>query len=317
MVSKTKKLSGSWVVLLVSLVVGGIAFFFANMYLTNKEASLRDQIFGEQGAKAQVVVATTDLAPGDVIGPEIMAVAELPAEHVSKYSITPEYFDAVQGHVLDEYMSKGEPLLSHFISDLAIDRFSDLLSEGERAITLEVDEIISNSHMAVAGDYVDIYLLLSVDASGPSGDETTSDKKTLLPLLSRVKIIAVDNNSLMTRNQAYSMPVSQEEAGYSNITIGVKAKDAAKLALAKESGLLYIFLRNAEDQKANSVDGIDTEFLYQTQAGGANSYKYYSSANASSGGIDPVHKYFTRVSRSLSTRELVKSVPVLKGSDSD
>ncbi|MCF6226954.1 MAG: Flp pilus assembly protein CpaB, partial [Xanthomonadales bacterium] len=259
---KNKKgLGGSWGLLGIAIVIGIGAFYLTNKYLVNKEAALRDLLMGKDaGAMVSVVVATTNLVPGDAVGPENMAVVELLGEHVSQFAVTPGIFGDFQGHVLERPMSKGEPLLAHFMAGRVVARFSELIEVGERAVTIEIDEFATDSYMLTAGDFVDIFLLMDLpkpqvlaSAGGSSGTE-----KILMPLLQKIKVIALGPMSLRSKEQSFIHPgVSSDDDGYGTVTVAVRVMDAAKLEMARVTGEFVFMLRNSEDKENKSIKAIN------------------------------------------------------------
>lgn len=313
-VQTKKKSMGSWGLLLITIVIGVGVFYLTNSYLADQEASLRERLLSEEEETRRVVVATVDLPAGSVLGGNNMAVAEVDATHVSAYAVTPEQFSAVSGYVIENGMSRGEPLLMHFVSGPAIERFSDLLEEGFRPVTLEVDEIISDAHMLTAGDFIDIYLLKDVESFKEGTDAVSVKNKTLLPLLHKVRIIATGNRPLLAKEQEFAYP-DPEEDGYATVTVAVKIKNAAKLELAREAGKLVFFLRNAEDELLKSVRAMDESFLGSSSTTTSSYIKYYSGSQ-STGKKVSVSRFDT-VLRPPDGREMTRSVPVPMAVETD
>jgi len=273
----------NWGLLVIAMVIAGGAFWLATRYLTNKEGLLREQIMGERATTSSYVVAAVDILPGDIVGPENMAVAEIVSNNISAFAITPDDFEHYNGQVIRFPMAAGEPLLSHFVAGLGIERFSDLLEMNERAITLEIDPLNSASGMLVAGDFVDLMLVMEVDQNG--GAES---QKNLRPLLQNVRVLAVDSMPLVSKEQDF-VALNGAEASYSNVTVGLEFDDASKLVLARDIGDIVFMLRNKKDSNLHDSNLITQLDLNSTNRR-SDSYQFYSSSNSEAGVINPTIK---------------------------
>lgn len=261
--SKGRDFTG-WILLAAAIGVGGLAFFLVRGYLTTQAQQIRLSLLGQQAKTERVVVASRNLVPGDVISSATMAIGELRAEHVPGRAVLPGDFDRVKNRVINRPMSSGEPLLADFVAGLIIERFSDLLEDGQRAVSLEVAPLQTSSGMLLPGDYVDLFVLLKP----PKG----SKRKLLKPVLRRIKVLAAGQEPLRARDQSFER-LDQKAAGYRQISVGVALADAKRLVLARDAGDIVYLLRNAKDKRSD----IATSDLYGL--GGDNAgYLYISSA---------------------------------------
>ena len=276
-VDQSKK---SWLLLFVALGVAAVAFWLASQYLANKESIIRQEAQRELGETITIVVASRDVAAGEPIGPDNMAVAEVDAEFVSGAAITPEQFSAVNGRITTFAMSQGEPLVAHYLGGQSIARFSDLLNQGERAVTLEIDNLNAVSGMLLPGDYVDILLLQEPD------NASTSDSKVLQPLLQKVRILSVDAISLLTRDDDFfQFKTGSAVLDYGTVTVAVKYRDAAMLALARESGELSFMLRGKEDASATKMGAITAADFVAGNAAATRQYQLISGSGGENGAL--------------------------------
>lgn len=266
----TRDMAG-WVFLILAVLIGALAFWLTSNYLDQRQEEIRAELEGSQQRMVDVVVAAAELVPGSVIGPETMAMGQLPSRHVSAKTVRPGEFNSLVGRVLSESMSSGEPLQTRFVSGFHIDRFSDLLAPGERAVTLEIDELGSNSQMLVPGDFIDVYVMLETSAS----DDGRSDEgRSLTPVIERVRVLAAGPEPLRAAEQPY-LPLTEENFGYSEVTIGVPVGEAERVVLAKEFGNLYYLMRNSEDQARQAASLFDPDAI---GIAGAPKFRYISSS---------------------------------------
>lgn len=321
---KNKKgLGGSWGLLGIAVLIGIGAFYLTNKYLVNKEAALRDLLLGKDtSVMVKVVVATTNLVPGDAVGPENMAVVELLGEHVSQFAVTPGIFGDFQGHVLERPMSKGEPLLAHFMAGRVIARFSELVEVGERAVTIGIDEFATDSYMLTAGDFVDIFLLMDLPKpqvlGSAAGGGSSGTEKILMPLLQKIKVIALGPRSLRSKEQGFIHPsVNSDDDGYGAVTVAVRVMDAAKLEMARVTGEFVFMLRNSEDKENKSIKAINESILVSLGLNNSttNFYEYYAASRVASGSLVPLHQQIgSAIIQSSQDREFTKSMPLAQES---
>jgi len=249
----------SWGLLIVAVGLGILAFFFTNIYLSNKEQNLRDTILGGKAAETDVVVATVDIAPGTIIDNQNMAIATVETAHLSSSAVKPSEFSNIEGQVLKVAMSRGEPLLSHAVDGDAIERFSDLIEEGDRGVTIEVNSITSNSGLLVVGDYVDI--AVSGQFRKPN---STESEEAYVPLFQKIKVLAIDRNPLLSKDQdfRYDLVDGQDEnsnrINYDTVTLSLDGEDSNLLAFASEVGDIVFFLRNSKDDGLTAPEIVTT-----------------------------------------------------------
>jgi len=268
----------SWGLLVAAVVLGGIAFFASSYYLKSREQALTDELLSQQEQRREVVVATVDLAPGAIVSGENMAIASVPTTHLASTSVTPDLFDSYANRVLIAPMSPGEPLLSHFVAGLSAERFSDLLGDGERAITLPVDSIKSNDGLLTFGDRIDLLLVLE----GRSGSD--KDRQQLVPLVENVRVLATGQIPLATREA--DLPAAEfdgQENMYSTVTVGVSGEQATQLLLAKDMGNVVVLLRNRRDEGPLQASALSADGLLS--GGGSDGYEYFSGSQVDEGAL--------------------------------
>lgn len=239
----TTKNYSSWIFMGAALVAGAGAFWLSHVYLKRQEEKLRTEVIGGAQSMVDVVVATGDLQAGTLVSGQTMALGRLPKAHVTQRFVTADQFADVQGHALVRAKSAGEPLLKDDIGGIFVERFSDLLKPGERAITLEASEINTNSGLLLPGDRVDLYAIVK-DTSG------TTESNSLVPLLENVHVLAAGPQYLRAQDQKYQT-LSSNDARYDVVTVAVAVDDAEKLMLARKAGDIAYALRNSADSALN------------------------------------------------------------------
>lgn len=257
-----------WVLMLAAAGFGIGAFFLIRHYLSGEEQRLRDDAQRSQGRMARVVVAARDLEPGAVIDAQTMAVGEIPQRHRSARALLPEDFARVERRVLGRPMSAGEPLLEDFVSGLRVERFSDLLAPGMRALSLEVSALESHAGLLLPGDHIDLFVLLA--------REDGRRERRLLGLIERVQVLAAGEQPLRSAEQRFQ-PLRGDGAGYGTITIALPDADAERALRARRAGELVYLLRGAQDERLRfDQDGIAR--FEQDRPAPTAGYAYYSGA---------------------------------------
>lgn len=274
----------SWGLLAAALGLGALAFFAANWYLQQQQASLEQELLSQQGARRPVVVATMPIAAGEAIGGHNMAIAEIPTVNLSERAVSPDDFGYYDGKILRTPMSQGEPLLDHFVAGFGAERFSDLLLEGERAVTIAIDEIKSQDNMLVYGDRVDLLLLMEPDSQTAGVDE----QQQLAPLVENVRVLAVGRRALVARDADFAPATDDPEAdsAYSTITVGLPLDDASRVLLARDLGEIVVALRNRKDESPLRSDLLTGEGLLSRSAG-EGTYQFYSNSLSDGGALKP------------------------------
>lgn len=261
---KLSDLTG-WILLIAAAGCGIGAYFLLQNYMSGESQRLRETALQSLGPMARVVVATRDLEPGSIIGRQSMSVGEIPRRHLPARAVLPADFAGVENRVLGRPMSAGEPLLDDFVSGLTVERFSDLLEPGTRAISLEVSALENHAGLLLPGDYIDLFVLLPAREGRP--------EKKLEGLIERVKVLAAGHEPLRSSDQPYQ-PLENESAGYSLITVGLPWADAERTLRARRAGEVVYLLRPASDEQLRFDQAGLARFGDAPASGG---YAYFSS----------------------------------------
>jgi pilus assembly protein CpaB len=267
-------------------VAGAGAFWLSHAYLKQQEAKLRAEATGGKRTMVDVVVASKNLPAGAIVGPPTMSLGKLPRAYVSERFVTADRFNTVQGHALIRAKAAGEPLLMDDVGGVFVERFSDLLKPGQRAVSLDATELDSNAGLLIPGDRVDLYLLPKDQGTGGG------DNRTLLPLIEDVHVLAAGAQSLRAQDQKY-LTLNDRGGRYTTITVAVSVEDAEKLVLARKVGDVAYLLRNSSDKALDVASRMSSTQLGvggMAAASGnsaGDSYEYFS-AKQPSGELRPI-----------------------------
>lgn len=231
-------LDKNWVLLLVSLLLGGIAAWSVGQYIDSKENEIRTQYAKTDVVKVPVIVLTRPVKQGSIIDKSVVAVREIPSNYLPAGTLNPSEFGEVDGQMLLESVNTGQPLLRSYLPGKGLQQFSDILSDGRRAVTIKIDETNSTAGLLVAGDKVDLYLL----------SEKQEGKSQLNLLIEKVDILATGQITI-DKNKKVVDEVYSDPTNYSTVTLDVSVLNAARVSLAKEQGKFVALLRNREDKQ--------------------------------------------------------------------
>lgn len=223
------------IMLVVAVGLSALAGWLGFSYLEQRETALRQEL-NQMDQPVTVVVAKSDMYPGDVIGSHNMAVMDMPGQYLPSGVIAVDAFGSVEGLRLKVPMRSGSPLIQAFVAGApGTGSFAELLRPGERAVTLEADPLKSIEGMINSGDSVDLVLLLD-------GEESeTSDSPPIINLLDNATVLATGVRTLAD--------VGQQDNGtlYNSITLGIPVDKIQSVLTADEKGEVFFLLRHPDD----------------------------------------------------------------------
>lgn len=252
------KLNKTWLMLIAAIVLALLTTWLTLQYLTQKEQSIEAEVKARsqqgKGASIAVVVPIKSLPAGALLEESLVAAREVPADFTYDDTITVAQFDAIKGQVLIRGVERGKPLRKSDVQE-AFSDFSGTLKAGQRAMTVNVDEINSVSHMIEPGNLVDLMLIL------PGGGEGSSNQ-TVVPFLEQVKVLAT-GQKITHDDPASQGNAERRKVSYSNFTLEVTPAQAARLTLATELGKLRAVLRNENDKQSVYFDTVNANNLLE------------------------------------------------------
>ena len=184
----------------------------------------------------RVVVATTDVGRGQRLAPEMLKLAERPAKGMPKDT----FADAT---LLSERVLKVNVVPGEIITEAKLAPFgtmggmSALISEGKRAITVRVNDVIGVAGFALPGNYVDVIVHTEREpADGERAPRGTLSVSKIV--LERILVLAVAQE--VSRDETKPKVVNA-------VTLEVTPEQAENLDLARGVGTLSLALRNQID----------------------------------------------------------------------
>jgi len=241
-----------WLILLVAVLLGGVATFFAARYIHTRIDTAEAAINKAQGKKVQVIVAKADQAHGTRIRKDALAVREIAEAFVNADMISPDKYEEVVNQRLTLPVRAGQPLQWSFLESGQSPAFSGRIPAGWRALTFQVDDINSISGMVVPGDRIDLVATLK-----------RNDTSVTLPLLQNVIVLATGQT--VTRSDATTDHVSAKQT-FNTLTLQLSPQDANKLIVAQDGGKLTALLRHPDDVHHIDIAALDVSQIVGSAA---------------------------------------------------
>jgi pilus assembly protein CpaB len=198
---------------------------------------LAAQWLGQQASLAtnKVVVAARDIPLGSPLTPDIVRSVDWPSGSLPDGAIQNE--KDLESRVVKTSLLRGEPILETKLAPVGTKGgLSSLISEGRRAITVKVNEVIGVAGFALPGNHVDVMVNTKDDA----------DKPISKIVLEQILVLAVAQEA--NRDETKPKVVNA-------VTLEVTPDQAEKLDLARSIGQLSLVLRNQLDKNMVPTDG--------------------------------------------------------------
>jgi pilus assembly protein CpaB len=222
-----------------ALVVMAIAVLFG---LTAVILASRWLLLQPTASAGHIVVAAADINLGQRLTPEMLKLAEWPADSMPKGAFTDPA--KLAGRVLKSSVLGGEPVSEAKLAPAGtLGGLSALITEGKRAITVRVNDVIGVAGFALPGNYVDIIVSTAKDP----GPETNAREQSISKIvLERILVLAVAQE--VNRDETKPRVVNA-------VTLEVTPEQAEKLDLARSVGTLSLALRNQVDPQSAQTEG--------------------------------------------------------------
>lgn len=252
-----------WLVLGGAIVMGLLAAWLSVGYLKNRETALAEELAekAKGGPTTAVVVVTSDVQKGTVITRQMLALRPVENDLLYEDVITDETADFVEGKKALKALLAGRPLRR---SDVLDDRPRDLATEltpGNRALTVDIDEVNSFAQMLRPGNEVDLYLIAQ-NASGQAGDG-----QEIRPLLPKVRVVATGQTIAGEVQMEAAPGQAPRPVSYSNITLDVSPEQAVRIALATQVGKLRAVLRKHDEENDVTMAEMSAQELLNSGSG--------------------------------------------------
>ncbi|HWJ95516.1 MAG TPA: Flp pilus assembly protein CpaB [Telluria sp.] len=212
-------------VMAVAVLFGLTAVVLASRWLLQQPAN----------ASGRIVVASGDINLGQRLTPEMFKLVEWPTDSLPKGAFTDP--QKLSGRVLRSSLLGGEPVSEAKLAPAGtLGGLSALISEGKRAITVRVNDVVGVAGFALPGNFVDI--IVSTQKDPPPGETVRHQQNISKIVLERILVLAVAQE--VSRDETKPKVVNA-------VTLEVTPEQAEKLDLARSVGTLSLVLRNQVD----------------------------------------------------------------------
>lgn len=192
-------------------------------------------------ASSKVVVAALDIDLGTPLMPHMLKVADWPKGSVPVGAT--DDIKVLDTRVLKTSLLRGEPILESKLAPLgATGGLSAVISPGNRAMTVRVNDVVGVAGFALPGNYVDIV----VNTEDESAKAENSNKSISKIVLEHILVLAVAQEQ--NRDETKPKVVNA-------VTLEVTPEQAEKLDLARSVGTLSLVLRNQVDGSVVTTTG--------------------------------------------------------------
>jgi pilus assembly protein CpaB len=234
------------VVLAVAIVAGLTAVVLANRWMAQERAD---------NAGFRVVVAAKNIDLGTRLTEEMLKAVPWPKESVPEGA-----FDAVEKvitRVAKTTVQSGEPLMESKLAPVGTTGgLASVITEGKRAMTVQVNEIIGVAGFALPGNYVDILVNTDAEKTGKSSGRDARMVSKIV--LERVLVLAIAQEA--SRDETKPKVVSA-------VTLEVSPEEAERIDLARSVGTLTLVLRNQVDTHLAGTTGAGKQELLKEVEG--------------------------------------------------
>jgi len=190
------------------------------------------------GSSNKIVVAAADVSLGQRLTQEMLKSLDWPADNLPRGALTDA--SKLVGRVLKTSVLRDEPLSEAKLAPAGtLGGLSALISEGKRAITVRVNDVVGVAGFALPGNFVDI--IVNTHSAG-GGSENAISKI----VLERILVLAVAQE--VGRDETKPRVVNA-------VTLEVTPAQAENLDLARSVGTLSLVLRNQVDPRPGVTDG--------------------------------------------------------------
>src|SRR4051812_38490447 len=229
------------------LVIGFVAIVFAAGMTFIAYRTLVGKVSGMKQPSRVVVVATKDLGVGTMVADGDVTRMEVPIAAIPSGALTDP--NKVIGRGVVAAMSRNELIQD---SKLAAERagagLPAMIPKNMRAVSVQVNDVISVAGFVVPGTRVDVLLTGTPSKVGNNDVMTTT-------VLENVEVLAAGQKIEPNGDgKPEKVPV---------ITLLVSPEDAQRLTLANSEGKIQLTLRNPLDGHQDSPDPVRNAALYK------------------------------------------------------
>jgi pilus assembly protein CpaB len=231
----------SYLFLLTGLIIAGATALGAWKVLRDSQNELAEA--RKPLLTTEVILASRDLLPGDVVEEDDVEVRSLPQASLPNSKLYSAESEVV-GKVVEERILAGEILRrERFDAASAMAKLEAMVPDGARAVTVKVDREGGLGGMLKPGVYVDLIVTIRPDENSMGADWVTET------ILQGVRVLGVGTTLQMeaTEEQAEKETRRVNPPRDLYVTLEVEPDEAEEVAMASARGEIHLSLRSEGD----------------------------------------------------------------------
>lgn len=205
---------------------------------------------------SKILIAAEPLQAGTLLKDADLKEREVPATDVTAadFLAGEDSRAEIRGAMLRHYVDAGQPIpRAEILRPRDRGFLAAVLSPGTRAISIGVDATTGASGLISPGDLVDV-ILTQEFARG----ETTAGRRVVAEtILSKVRVIAVDQQIAQGAPAASLTSANQNSRVASNVSLQVTPEQAAKIVVGSRLGRLTLTVRSIDGDQV--PDGVSAD----------------------------------------------------------
>jgi pilus assembly protein CpaB len=232
-------------VLVVASVIGLLASTL--VYRVLKQAAAANQ---QQQEMQMIVVAAVNMNMAETITPQHVKLLAWPSKSVPSGAVR-TLADA-EGRVVRSSIVTGEPLLEGKLAPQLSGKgglMPMLVPEGQRAVTIKVDDAVKESGFVLPNSRVDVLVSMAKDRS--------SQDRISKVILQDVTVLAAGQTVELRDNKPVTV---------TTVTLALVPAQVERLALAQTEGKLMLAMRNLRDTQIVQTKGVTAASLLSDAA---------------------------------------------------
>jgi len=189
---------------------------------------------------AEIVVASVNMGMAETITPKHVKVVSWPKASVPSGAITS--IATAEGRVVRSSIIAGEPLIEGKLAPQMAGRgglMPMLVAEGQRAVTIRVDDAIRETGFILPNSNVDV-LVSMAKPGGSAGEKIAKVILQDVQVLASGKVVEIHDNKPVTMT---------------TVTLSLDPPQTERLTLAQTEGRLFLVTRNLNDKKIVATAG--------------------------------------------------------------
>ena len=221
------------IVLAFASLIGLLASYLVYRVVATVQAGVRPD------ATAEVVVAAVNMGMAETITSKHVKIVAWPKASVPVGAVTS--MASAEGRVVRSSIIAGEPLIEGKLAPQLAGKgglMPMLVAEGQRAVTIKVDDATRETGFILPNSRVDI--LVSMAKPGPAGDRIAKIVLQDVEVLASGQIVELRDNKPVTMT---------------TVTLALDPERVERLTLAQTEGRLFLVTRNMNDKAIVKTPG--------------------------------------------------------------